>query len=799
MSNRSNINITGSAVTGENIGGGISIFAGKTCGTNMQFKSIFATGSLSVISGATSLTLHGSASGDTVITGATNGLSTFGTFIGGLNVGLGGTLTGDTIFDGTASKFHLQYAGDYSSNFTARSIPDVGWVTGNTGGGTITGATNGLSTSGANIALGGELTGDTTIGGGGGSYGLHLGGASMLSGLTACVLSCINFQTASNQSICIAPSGMYILDNLNNKGFEYVSDYDANFTCRSLVDAQYVTGKTSQADCAIAIAPVAITGATNGLSKTDCHNVGLGGCLCCSTTIDLFGNILTICGVPGSAFIQLDDPTTSACFGTNVAGSSTELRNDIYNLSFSLAGGATFSDCNCVGLCYAGDYSANYQCLSIPNAGWVTGNTGGGTITGGTNGLHVEGKNITLGGALTGDTALTGVFTLNICNGAQLNTTYGYQISGQTILRTSSQSINFSDLNIAIGIQTLQSTTDGTGNIAIGTTVMPLNTVGGNNIAIGSNLLYQNTSGNTNIAIGNQTMFLNTVGSSNLAMGQNAMYSNMTGSFNIALGDTALYCNVNGDNNIAIGCRAGYLSSGSSNIFIGKCAGYSEGGSNKLYISNSSTARPLIHGDFSAKCITINGQLAITGVTTCNTANTALIWNSGTSVVHGFPIIDEWVGSEVELLFAGQKFAYPTQTIMQTDVSTCITIPNYIQICNINLQNVGDTAIFTIPSGKTALLNRAKLIILNNASPTCFSISIGNNACIPVPNCSYNNLANLQQISDVLQNETYELDLSTRHQAVPATSGSTVFFRVGSGSTSICNLCAHLLIEGFVY
>jgi uncharacterized delta-60 repeat protein len=52
----------------------------------------------------------------------------------------------------------VKYDNDYSSNFVARSIPDVAWVTGLT----IT-ANNGLTKIGQNVVLGGTLTGDTTI------------------------------------------------------------------------------------------------------------------------------------------------------------------------------------------------------------------------------------------------------------------------------------------------------------------------------------------------------------------------------------------------------------------------------------------------------------------------------------------------------------------------------------------------------------------------------------------------------------------------------------------------------------
>jgi hypothetical protein len=198
-------------------------------------------------------------------------------------------------------------------------------------------------------------------------------------------------------------------------------------------------------------------------------------------------------------------------------------------------------------------------------------------------------------------------------------------------------------------------------------------------------------------------------------------------------------------------------------------------------------------------CVNITGNVKLL-TTPANGASstTGLVWDTGTTQIKGVPVINEWVCSESQLCYTGQKFAYPTHSIFQVDVGSCVAIPNYIFIQNICLKTVGDTLAFTIPACKTALLNRAKLIILNDASPTSFSISIGNNACY-IGNCSNNNLANLQTINNVLTNETYELDLSTKHQGVPAASGANVYFRVGSGSTSACNLCAHLLLEGFLY
>jgi hypothetical protein len=71
--------------------------------------------------------INGGAVLSSAITGATNGLTKNGQV-----VSLGGTLTGNTTFNGTGSNYHLKYNGDYCSAFTARSIPDVAYVTGYT-------------------------------------------------------------------------------------------------------------------------------------------------------------------------------------------------------------------------------------------------------------------------------------------------------------------------------------------------------------------------------------------------------------------------------------------------------------------------------------------------------------------------------------------------------------------------------------------------------------------------------------------------------------------------------------------
>jgi len=174
---------------------------------------------------------------------------------------------------------------------------------------------------------------------------------------------------------------------------------------------------------------------------------------------------------------------------------------------------------------------------------------------------------------------------------------------------------------VAIGSNALAANTTGSWNLAIGDRALVANTTGATNVGLGRRALFSNTSGGTNTAIGFHALYDNTTGNSNIAIGTSAALKNISGGFNIALGFQALYNNTAGNNNMAIGpyalwttqgirntaigVNAGKFSTGSNNIFIGNEAGLNELGSNKLYIAPTSTATPLIYGDFSAKYVTI--------------------------------------------------------------------------------------------------------------------------------------------------------------------------------------------------
>jgi len=136
------------------------------------------------------------------------------------------------------------------------------------------------------------------------------------------------------------------------------------------------------------------------------------------------------------------------------------------------------------------------------------------------------------------------------------------------------------------------------------------------NTAVGRSALTLTTIGSYNTAFGSSALVFNTEGYSNTAYGYEALYSNTTGDGNVGLGLGANRNNQAGSNNTIIGYNAGRGSaahSKSGNVFLGYTAGRWETGNNKLYIDNSSTATPLIGGDFSANEVNLNGNVNMNG------------------------------------------------------------------------------------------------------------------------------------------------------------------------------------------
>jgi len=195
------------------------------------------------------------------------------------------------------------------------------------GGGTITGGTNGLCTSGANIVLGGALTGDTTISG---AHTLCLSSLTAFNatatniGLTGAVgvtgaidgSSTLDILGSTALHSTLAVTGTTTLAGLNTSGAidgnstlnvagatalqstlnvtgatslsavaTYLTDLSP-FTARQIPDAAWVTGNTCTGT---------ITGGANGLS-TSGTDVILGGALTGDITINLATHDLKFSG-----------------------------------------------------------------------------------------------------------------------------------------------------------------------------------------------------------------------------------------------------------------------------------------------------------------------------------------------------------------------------------------------------------------------------------------------------------------------------------------------------------------------
>ena len=158
-------------------------------------------------------------------------------------------------------------------------------------------------------------------------------------------------------------------------------------------------------------------------------------------------------------------------------------------------------------------------------------------------------------------------------------------------------------------------------------------------------------------------------------------------------------------------------------------------------------------------------------------------------------VVTEWASTS-GLTDIGEKYDEGVQTLMKVSASKNIIVQNFLFVKNIDLTTVGNTLILSNESGKNLLIKNIKIIILNDANPTSFTVNVGTNST------SYNNVVNAQNIQDVLTDEYYNLTL----QKVPTGSDGTIvdissnslYFRVSSAS-SASTLNCHLLLEGFIY
>jgi hypothetical protein len=428
------------------------------------------------------------------ITGVTNGL----TKVGDHDAVLGGTLTGNTVFTGTASNYHLCYATDYSAAFTARSIPDVNFVTGQTSTAGIQTANNGLTKLGTNVVWGGDLTGDTYIDGNG-TVGIltindidsitfsstgavnDSGGYINLDG-TGITFEAYDDTVTGGSILNMGINNTFIISSFNETTFagaQYNDNYHSNYTLRSLPDVDYITGITSGIEEDIleisGVTVNAITGATNGLTKVD-RNATLGGDLTGNTVINGMGTYSLGLGASGSLLTALNVHATSSNLNSTLNVSGVTVLGSTLNVS-----GATIIDgtvtLNSVGTGTASDdvliIDSNNVVKQIPSSEF-------GNITGATNGTCVDGRNVVLGGSLTGNTTINGdskSFTINNLSGLTLSSTN----SGSFVLdSTGGAQINSGNAqNISLTSANNVNVTSGTdGDILLNATAGTAGTIG---------------------------------------------------------------------------------------------------------------------------------------------------------------------------------------------------------------------------------------------------------------------------------------------------------------------------------
>jgi hypothetical protein len=172
------------------------------------------------------------------------------------------------------------------------------------------------------------------------------------------------------------------------------------------------------------------------------------------------------------------------------------------------------------------------------------------------------------------------------------------------------------------------------------------NATGRQNVFLGSEAGIAFTTGGENVCIGggaggsNDSPFVSATGTANVFIGYYSGYKSGPANRNVILGAQSPFSSalITGSNNVYLGDNAGNKSgSASNNVFIGYNAGLDETGSNKLYIDNSSTASPLIYGDFNSNSVKINGSLIGVDITT-NNDNPGLLGQHNVTTNYGVGI-----------------------------------------------------------------------------------------------------------------------------------------------------------------
>lgn len=535
------------------------------------------------------------------------------------------------IINGASNGF--LYNADYCTKFNAnpRSIVDVGWVKRYALGG-WSNLTKGTTVAGCGTVVSGGTICQNTF------YGVDAGG-SITSGQdnVGVGFRALDGVTTGNANIAIGSCALYANvggnDNtaigfgslrMNTTGLRNTGIGCFSLAANTTGNDNTAIGRSTLANNTVGNNNIAI-GYQSLAANIACDNVGLGYLTLVSNSSG--------CANFASGWEAMRYNTTGchniaigACALNKNTTASYNIALGFYALCTNTTGEANIA----IGINTLRANSTGTHNIAFGNGTLLNNTTGGFNVGIGENvlmGSTTGSQNIAIGYAAMQTGTNTGTENIAIGGAALKSNTSGLDnvaIGSRTLCVNTTGACN-----VAIGSCALTKSTTGLANVAVGYYAMCSNTTGNYNVGIGEFALMSNVSSTANVAVGDGALRYNTggnntglgygalrqntSGSENVGIGMQAAYSLTTGMGNVAIGVNALGLNTVGTGNVVVGCSAGYNNYGSGNVFIGNAAGNAETGSNKLYIANTSTATPLIYGEFPNTCVKINGVLCATG------------------------------------------------------------------------------------------------------------------------------------------------------------------------------------------
>jgi hypothetical protein len=682
-----------------------------------------------------------------------------------------------------------------NSSTTAWVLPYPGYyiTTGTTGGGTVTGADNGLTLSGTIIELGGPLIQNTCIN--------TDAGRLVISGNTS------------------HPFGLYVQSNVVSLG-----DYNlANQYCAYMaVDNSYATpsidayveyggsfGEIFSDGCAMTCMSQNISGVGLGIVSIALNYPIISSCDSnngCCLALSLSPTYFNVCDPLSCTFITMDacsiNPSidlwaSSGCTCNelflrpmtgdmwmyqnihNVGAGTVCLKNNHVCLQSSNTGATytllcmTPTDINLFGITKLGTTPSIGSCtdsilvwnpgtcrinkvpyISGATAGMITGATnlgsGNGTIYTTVSGNKIQlktlsgGTNITLtcnGNYIAINTTSSPAFGWSNLSKGSTVAGCGTVASGGTICCNTfygvcaGKGIVAGCGNVGIGFQALTADT-GNFNIGIGYQAL-LKTTGPDNVGIGAYALTNNAGGNFNIGIGKYALQGNTCGIENTGIGAYALYTNTKGNDNVAVGKSALLGNTSGCYNTGVGTYAvGSNTTASGNTGVGYYANYTNS------TSHYNTAIGLCALRLNIACQnTALGSFALTnnstGIQNIAVGYQALYCNTtgGNNIAIGQQALCSNTGGTANIAIGSQALLKNTCGIANTAIGCWALCSNTIGCYNIG---VGYLALYSNTGGTNNIGIGVQALVSNCRGSN--NIALGNSSLYS-NNIGCNNIA----------------------------------------------------------